>query len=401
MSGSETRLPEIDFAADALPDLHEVLAELRAKEPVSPIRFAGRRIWLINDYETLSRFIHSDEVLSAPDAYDELFATTMGRGLPILRGREHLRNRGLISRVFFPGRMREYAETLFAGEAEALAAELEGEERVDLVARFTRPYTFRNIARLLGLPLGDVARLQDWADRIMHSFVDIESASAAGTEIGEYLLPLVEARRERPEDDVISLLAQAELDGERLDDEDILGFCRNLFPAAIDTSTNSLGSLLSYVLRDRDLWRALGRDHELREAAIQELLRFEPPLVMIPRRAVEDVELGGHTIRRGDDVRLCILGAHDDPRFYDDPRSFRIDRKKGNFAFGHGEHFCLGTQMARRVIEKGVEVLASRFPEMELCADEPVEIVGGVLRGPRSVWVTPRSERRLEAVEHP
>jgi len=382
------RLPEIDFAADPLPDLHEVLAELREKEPVSRIRFAGKAIWLVNDHESISRFIHSDDVLSAPDAYDELFVTTMGRGLPILRGREHLRNRGLISRVFFPGRMRDYAETLFAGEAEALADDLVGRRRVDLVTEFTRPFTFRNIARLLGLPLEDVVKLQDWADRIMHVFVDMESARTAGTEIGEYLLPLVEARRELPEDDVISLLTQAELDGEKLDDEDILGFCRNLFPAAIDTSTNSLGSLLSYVLPDRRLWRDLAHDHELREAAIQELLRVEPPLVMIPRRATRDVELGEHTIRKGDDVRLCILGAHDDAKAYDDPRSFRIDRRQSNFAFGHGEHFCLGTQMARRVIDKGVEVLARRFPDMQLCDDAPPEILGGVLRGPRSLEVT-------------
>jgi cytochrome P450 len=388
MGTTEIRFPEIDFAADALPNLHEVLAELREKEPVSKIRFAGKSIWLVNDYETVDRFIHTDEILSAPDAYDELFTNTMGKGLPVLRGQEHLRNRALISRVFFPGKMREYAETLFAVEARALADALAGRERVDLVVDFTRPFTFRNIARLLGLPLEDVARLQDWADRIMHVFVDFDSAAAAGTEIGEYLLPLVHERRDEPRDDVISLLTQVELEGERLDDEDILGFCRNLFPAAIDTSTNSLGSLLSHVLPDCELWRELAHDSELREAAIQELLRIEPPLVMIPRRATRDIEVGGHTIRTGEDVRLCIAGAHDDEKAYDDPRRFRLDRKRSNFAFGHGEHFCLGTQMARRVIGKGVEVLASRFPEMRLWDEEPVEILGGVLRGPRSLWVT-------------
>jgi cytochrome P450 len=387
MSGGEIRFPEVDFATDPLPDLHELLALLRATEPVSRIRFAGRPIWLVNDHETVSRVIHSDEILSASDAYDELFTTTMGKALPLLRGREHLRNRGLISRVFFPGRMRAYAETLFAEEAETLAKDLAGRERANLVESFTRPYTFRNIARLLGLPLGDVAKLREWADRIMRSYVDFESAVAAGAEIGAYLLPLIDERRERPADDVISLLTRAELDGERLDDEDILGFCRNLFPAAIDTSTNGLGSLIALALRDRALWRGLAGDQELREAAVQELLRVEPPLVMIPRKAAQDVEIGGHSIHEGDDVRLCIAGAHDDPKAYDDPRRFLIDRNASNFAFGHGEHFCLGAQMARRVIEKGVEVLAGHFPAMQLCADEPVEIVGGVLRGPRALPV--------------
>ena len=85
--------------------------------------------------------------------------------------------------------------------------------------------------------------------------------------------------------------------------------------------------------------------------------------------------------------RTEIVGAHDDPKAYAEPRQFRIDRKESNFAFGHGEHFCLGTQMARRVVEKGVEVLAQRFPRMTLCEDTKVEILGGVLRGPREVWV--------------
>lgn len=387
MQATAIRCPDVDFAADPLPDLHEVLAALRKQEPVSRIRFAGQPIWLVNDHETLSRYVGDDEVLSAPDAYVDLFTRTMGRGLPILRGDAHRRNRGLISRVFFPGRMREYAETLFAGEARALADTLSGRARVDLVVAFTRAFTFRNIARLLGLPLEDVARLQDWADRIMHVFVDPGPAEAAGTEIGEYLLPIIHERRRAPCDDVISLLTQVERDGERLDDEDILGFCRNLFPAAIDTSTNTLGSLIAHTLPDRALWRGLAHDQDLREAAIQELLRFEPPLVMIPRRATRDVEIGGQPIQAGDDVRLCIAGAHDDEKVYDAPRSFRLDRKQPNFAFGHGEHFCLGTQMARRVVAKGVEVLASRFPEMRLCEDAPVEILGGVLRGPRSLHV--------------
>ena len=108
-------------------------------------------------------------------------------------------------------------------EAHTLASQFGGRTRIDLVAEFTRPYTFRNIARLLGLPAEAVVKLQDWANRIMHSFVDMPSASAAGTEIGEYLLPLIHERRAEPKDDVISMLTSVERDGERIDDEDILG----------------------------------------------------------------------------------------------------------------------------------------------------------------------------------
>jgi len=389
MSDRAPRLPELDFAIEPLPDLHEVLAELRTREPVSRIVFAGKPTWLANDYETVARHISSDEILSAPVAYEPLSLTTVGRVLPTMSGRQHQLNRAVVSRVFFPGRMREYAESLFAEEAARLADGLKNVDRVDLVSSFTRIYTFNNIARILGLPREHVDRLQAWADRLMRSFADLEDASAAGQEMGEYLMPLIEARRAEPRDDVISLLTQATVDGEGLTDEEVLAFCRNLFPAAIDTSTNSLGSLLRYVLQDRALWRALSRDPKLREAAVHEGLRWEPPLVMIPRRCVREVDLGGHRLREGDDLRLCITGAHDDPKHFPDPRAFRIDRGGSNLTFGHGEHFCLGTQMARRVLEKGVEILADRYPEMTLCKDEDNAIVGGVLRGPKELWVNP------------
>jgi cytochrome P450 len=386
------RFPDLDFATAPLPDLHEILEELRSHEPVSRILFAGKTIWLINDYGTVAEYLSNDDVLSAPAAYEPLSLTTVGRVLPTMSGRQHRLNRAVVSRVFFPGRMREYAQSLFAEEAQRLADDLADYDRVDLVENFTRVYTFNNIARILGLPREHVDRLQGWADRLMLSFADLEDATAAGQEMGEYLTPLIEARRADPQDDVISLLTQAKVDDEGLSNIEVLAFCRNLFPAAIDTSTNSLGSLLRYALQDRAVWEALPVDQELRERTVNELLRWEPPLVMIPRRAVRDVEIGGQRLSEGDDVRLCITGAHDDPKQFSEPRSFVADRSGSNLTFGHGEHFCLGTQMARRVLEKGVEILARSFPDMTFCADERNEIVGGVLRGPRSLWVNPMGQ---------
>jgi len=389
MNEREMRLPEVDFATAPLPDLHDVLAALRQQEPVSLIRFAGKPTWLFNDYDSVSRSLASDDVLSAPQAYEPLSLTTVGRVLPTMSGRQHRLNRAVVSRVFFPGRMREYAQSLFSEEAQRLADELKGLDRVDLVSQFTRIYTFNNIARILGLPREHVTRLQGWADRLMRSFADLEDATAAGAEMAEYLMPLIRARRAAPREDVISLLTRATVDGEGLDDEEVLAFCRNLFPAAIDTSTNSLGSLLRLALQDRVLWRALARDQTIREQTVHELLRWEPPLVMIPRRCIEAIEIGGHRIEVGDDVRLCITGAHDDPKQFPEPRAFRIDRGGSHLTFGHGEHFCLGTQMAKRVLEKAAEVLAARYPNMRLCEDEENQVIGGVLRGPQSLWVEP------------
>jgi cytochrome P450 len=189
---------------------------------------------------------------------------------------------------------------------------------------------------------------------------------------------------------VVSLLIESTVAGEGLSDEKVLAFCRNLFPAAIDTSTNSLGSLLYQILKHPERLESLEGDAKSVDAAIDEMLRLEPPLVMLPRRCVKQLELGDYTIETGDDVRLSLAGANLDPARFENPHVFDPSRKVRDVTFGHGEHFCLGSHMARRVLETGVKTLLGRFPKMRLCTDKPVEFVGGVLRGPRELWVEPR-----------
>lgn len=382
-------MPEIDFAADDLPNFHQLLDELRKSGPVSPVNFAGGKVWLINDYKTVRKVISDDEYLSAPEANKVYIGQSMGNVIATMTGEQHRLNRAVVANVFFPKKMRELADTMFIDEARQLVESFAGRQRVDLVSEYTRRYTYNNITRLLGLPREDVAVLEDWADRIMRAFLDMDSAIAAGKEMGEYLLPIVDERRRQPTDDVISLMLAATVDGQSLSDEEILSFCRNLFPAAIDTSTNSLGSLISQILQNPERLKLIaGTDKEI-DRAIDEMLRLEPPLGMIPRRCVKQVELGGYTINVGDDARLCLTGANLDPDAFVNPHKFDPLREGKPVTFGHGEHFCLGTHMARRVIEVGLSTLFGRFPKLALCADKEVQIVGTVLRGPRELWVEP------------
>jgi cytochrome P450 len=211
----------------------------------------------------------------------------------------------------------------------------------------------------------------------------------ASREMGDYLEPVVHERRKDPRDDFLSLLVTAEIDGEGLSDEEVHAFCRNLFPAGIDTSTNSLGSLLHTVLGDESLRTLAGKGDAERESVVQELLRWQPPLALVPRRCVERIALGGYTLEAGDGVMLSIASANSDPKEFPRPREFDPSRSNKNLAFGHGEHFCIGSHMARRVLEAGLETLLRRFPDMLLCPDRPAQIVHGTLRGPREIWVLP------------
>ncbi len=383
-----TETHQVDFAIDDLADLHEVLADYaQRKGPVFEILFGGRPIWLVHDYKLVKQVIADDQYLSAPTAYQKVLGPTMGEVIATMSGAKHRHNRSAVAPVFFPKKMRQLSETVFTVEAEKLAKALKGKKQVNLVKDYVRPFTFNNIASLLGLPAKDVDLLEDWAERIMHSFISLPSAIAACEEMGVYLEPLLADRKKNPQEDVISLLAQVEVNGAGLSDAEIIGFCRNLFPAAIDTSSNTLGTALTIILNNPEL-KQLALQDETKEALIQEVLRWEPPLVMVPRECVNEINLGGADIKSGDDVRLCITSANNDPEVFSNPREFDPSRKNNNLAFGHGEHFCIGSHMARRVVETGVEVLLKQFPNMQLDTERTTEIVGGVLRGPKEVWVT-------------
>jgi cytochrome P450 len=382
----QTFMTEIDFALSELPDLHEILAELSIQNVATRVTFAGKPIWLVTGYDEVWELMAGDSSLSAPAAYKELLQPSMGEVLATMSGVKHRRNRKLIAGGFFPKKMAQLAKTVFQDEALLLTKTLLGRTEIDLVSDYTHPYTFNNITRLLGLPREDADLLEDWAERIMHSFVDLQAAIAAKDEMGEYLMPLVRERRKNPKDDIISFLVGVDVEGDHLSDEEVFSFCRNLFPAAIDTSKNSLGSLIAVVLGNPALRRlSLGCDSD-RAAIIEELLRWEPPLVMVPRKCVTPVTIGGHRIEAGEDVRLCITAANSDPKKFESPREFNHQRSfRQHLTFGHGEHFCLGSHMARSVLDTGLRVLLEQLPEIKLLKYEQIEFVGGVLRGPRRI----------------
>ena len=385
--------PDLDFALHPLADLYDVLSEFRAMGPAIPVLFATRPLWMIVGFEAVRSAMTDEAHLSTAEAYRRTLGRTMGPVMASMSGDAHRKNRGVVSAVFYPKAMAAQVKPVFSVEAEHLADEIEAKTReggrVDLMAGFARRYTFNIVTRLLGLPVTDVERLMGWADQIMAQGWDFEGALRAKTEMGEYLEPVVAERRKAPGDDFLSLLVKAEIDGEGLTDEEVYAFCRNLFPAGIDTSTNSLGSLLHLVLHHDEWRRFAGRGAKEREDMVQELLRWQPPLALIPRRCVQDIQLGDAQIAAGDNVMLSIASANSDPAEFPNPRSFDPSRKNKHLAFGHGEHFCIGSHMARRVLETGLETLLRRFPEMVPCPDQPSEIVHGTLRGPRELWVHP------------
>ncbi len=382
-------MPGTDFAYDELPDLHQRLDELRAIGPVVPVTYHGQTVWLITRYQELKQAFADEEHFASKAAYTVHSEPSMGKTLQTMAGQQHRVNRTLVSKPFFPKQIRDAVESVIAPIADELLDRLQGREEADLVQAFTRPYPFSVIARMLGIPVHDEGKLLEWALKLIDYPWDPEGALRARSEFAEYMQPILDARRERPGEDVISLLTTAQFEGERLSDEEIYSFLRLLFPAGSDTTYKVAGSLFYAILSDQAVRAQVMLSDAAREAIVQEALRWEPPTALLPRRCSKDTVLGGVAIKEGDWILFGITSAQRDPALFEDPHRFNPARTEKNLAFGHGEHFCLGSHLARRELETAIERVFNRFPDMRLCPDKPVSFSGAVLRGPPQLWVRP------------
>lgn len=387
MTGVLPLLPDVDFAYDALPQLHQVLDQLRPHGSVVPVIYHRQPAWLILGYEQLRQAFSDEEHFECARAYRIHSEPSMGKTIQTMSAEQHRINRALVSRPFFPRQIRALVEPLLATQARLLLDEIQGQEQVDLVQAFARPYPFKIITRMLGIPIHDDEKCLSWALKIIDFPWDPEGALQAKAEFDDYLLPLIADRRQAPADDVISVLALSEIEGQQLDDEEILSFCRLLFPAGSDTTYKMLGSLLYAILETPGMKQLARGSDEQRHALVQEGLRWQPPTALLPRMCSQDTQLGGAHIREGDWILFGITAANNDPEVFANPREFDPERSNKNLAFGHGEHFCLGSHLARQELECAIELLFQRFPEMALSSEHPVEITQAVLRGPKSLWV--------------
>ena len=387
MDISTPLLPDVDFAYDELPDLHKIIDGLRAHGPVVPVQYHNGPAWLINSYEHLKKAFSDEEYFQCAAAYKIHSEPSMGKTIQTMAGNEHRINRAIVSNPFFPKQVRAQIESLLEPEAHRLMDSFSNQQTVELIQNYTRPYPYTIITRMLGIPTHEDGKFLEWAIKLIDYPWDPEGALKARQEFSDYLTPIIHQRRAEPGSDVLSILAAAEFEGHQLSDEEILAFCRLLFPAGSDTTYKNMGSLLAYILSDPvSIERAKGSDAD-REALVQEGLRIEPPTALLPRMCSKDITFGGVNMKAGDWVLFGITAANNDPQVFENPRHFDPDRNNKNLAFGHGVHFCLGSHLARRELEVATKVLFERFPHIQLSEGKTIDITQGVIRGPKALWV--------------
>jgi cytochrome P450 len=382
---------EVDLAADPLPGqaLYEVLARCREEGDVVPARFLGAPAWAIVGYEALAAAFRDAERFPPPLMYRATIERAIGRSFISMDDPEHLVHRRLATPAFRSSAVARYERSGLEALAHELLDDFASAGAADLVAHFTERYPYLVITRLLGLPREGEAHFHRWAIGMLRYPWDPDTARACVEEFTRVLAPIVKARRREPRDDVISGLVTGEVDGERLSDEEIFATARLLFPTGGETTHGALGNLLYGILVHDGWWERLGAEPGLIPAVVEESLRWETSVAVLPRlSAPHPVAFHGAEIPPSSWVLFAVAAANRDPRVFPDPDRFDPGRHgEPMLTFGPGHKSCPGMHLARTNMVVALEVLTKRLPRLRLLDGDAAAPRGVAPRGPEALHV--------------
>ena len=352
----------------------------------APVWKSPMGVWVLTRYEDIARvlkdnsFVHDfDGNISDPRnrraLAEEPVYKSLGRSMLLRDPPDHTRLRGLVARAFTARRVEEVRPRIEQIVARLLD-EIVPRGRMDVIEDFSHKLPVIVICDMLGIPEEDRAQFLSPDYRVSGRAIDpnpmtraeLDAVNANILRGRAYFQTLFERRRKNPGDDLTSALLQVrdEQDG-RLTEDELYSNISLLFTAGHETTTNLIGNGLLALHRNPGEWKRLTDDPALAGSAVEELLRYDSSVQLTGRKASVDIEIGGQTIRRGDDV-MCLLGAGNrDPQVYEDPERLDIGRKNIRpLSFGGGIHTCLGAQLARIEGEIAFRALATRLPQIRL-----------------------------------
>jgi cytochrome P450 len=344
--------------------------------------------YTVYSYELVSQVLRDNHTFSS-QVYADMMGPVMGHTILEMDEPEHKRHRGLVAEAFRHKTLSRWESELVGAVVHELIDRFADRGHAELVREFTFPFPVQVIARILGLPRRDYPAFQRWSLELISVGTDWDRGIAASQRLREYFKAIVDRRRVDPADDLISDLAHAEIDGHTLTDEEIFAFLRLLLPAGVETTYRSSGNLLFGLLTHPDQLDAVRNERALVSQAMEEGLRWEPPLHGVARVAMVDTELGGVEIKAGSVISVAIGAANRDETRYAYPDRFDIFRDpQQHIAFGFGPHMCLGMHLARMETRVAVEALLDRLPGLRLdpSGDDP-HVHGQIFRSPTSLPV--------------
>jgi cytochrome P450 len=383
---------------DPFPELHRLRTispvyegELKARFglPSDLTQRGSRQVWLLG-------FKEARQVLLDPQTYSNAaYMSSVGiyfgpRSVTIMDNPEHARVRRLLQEVFGPRAIARWREEMIPRTIHRLIDGFADSGRVDLVDAFALRFPFHFIHELMALPAEHRDVFHKLAfGQLMITFDETHGMEAVN-KIRDYVTATIAWRRAHPDpDDFVTALATTEVDGAPLDQEVIISFFRQLMNAGGETSYNGFSNLMVGLLTHPDQLEAVRRDRSLVPAAVEEGLRWEPPVCQALRTPLRPVEIAGVPIAPGDLIGFSLSAINRDPAQFDRPDEFDIFRGgRQHAAFSLGPHICIGQHLARIEMAQALNALLDRLPNLRLDPDHPPpEISGFMLRGAEAIHV--------------
>jgi cytochrome P450 len=373
---SLVRLLEPEVLANPYPLYHK----LRSEDPVHWDRFL--HTWVVTRYPDVMNVLHSFSADRTPTP-EQLTAMGLSGLNPIAKvmvkqmlfmdAPAHTRLRGLASAAFTPRRvevLREHIQEI----ADDLLDRVQTRGRMDIIADFAAPMPAIVTAEMLGVPTEDHAKLKKWSadfaemlGNFQHNPDRIPRVLESTNNLTTYFQAAIDKARQHPREGLIHSFMTAEIDGDRLTDEEIVANCIVTMVGGQETTTNLIGNGLLTLMRNPEQLAQLRADPSLIPSAVEELLRYESPSQHTGRIAREDVQIGDKQIRKGQAVMAIMAAANRDPERFPDPDRLILDRSDNkHLAFGWSSHFCFGAPLARMEGQIAFETILRRLPNLEV-----------------------------------
>ncbi|MFH8389338.1 cytochrome P450 [Streptomyces sp. NPDC018036] len=397
----------LDYANRA--DPYPIYEELRR----NPVHHEADGPYVISTYYEIRSLLHDPRISSdarnlASNAADPLASeapaeeSTLPPSFLRLDPPEHDRLRRMTNRPFGPPHSPHRVDGMRGELHDIVTGLIDGigdPDRIDLVEQFSYPFPVTVICRLLGVPREDEARFHTWADTIAASLDPDPDADPADRgkgaqdarmQLGMYLAGLIEERRKNPGEDMLSQLVAAKGEDGPMTTMELLSTAALLLIAGHETTVNLITNGMLTLLRNPDVLQRLRSEPRLAVPVVEELLRFEPPVQLVPQRTtLADIEVRGVTIPKGASLWLVLASGNRDPQRFEGPGRFDPDRPDiQHLGLGSGIHSCFGAPLARLEAQFALAELARRLENPRLLEDPPPYRRNAVLRGPRRLHLT-------------
>lgn len=379
-------------------DPYPVYRRLRTEDPIHQSPFGVRVMSRYADCVAIlrDRRWSSDARNSSYGSFEpDLDLLGDARPFLFLDPPDHTRLRGLVSKAFTP-RVVEGLRPRIQEIVDELLDRAAGDGQMEVIQDLAYPLPVTVISELLGVPAEDHKVFRGWSHDLARSLDPQPSPSAQALDrlkgaiasFDDYFQRLIADRRRHPKGDLLSSLVEVEQQGDRLTEAELLATSRLLLVAGHETTVNLIGNGTLALLRHPDELRKLRDDPSLARSAVEEVLRYDPPVQLTGRIALEDIEVAGVTIPKGRGVILLLGAANRDPDQFADPERFDITRDDdSHLAFGFGIHFCLGAPLARLEGQIALSSLVRRMDGLQLRTEAPEYKENIVLRGLRCLSV--------------